>query len=133
MEKRMTPVKLILAGVFATALLSGCAGTAPVQNVSQSVIGTHSAQQVRQAILYAGLNRGWIMNQTTEGVIDGKILLRGHTAEIRVTYNKNSYQINYVGSNNMDAKNGKIHSNYNRWVANLNKDIQIELARQNIN
>ncbi|CAI0957115.1 hypothetical protein V2T44_10015 [Serratia ficaria] len=128
----MKPVKFILAGVIAAAALSGCAGTAPVQNVSQSVVGAHTSQQVRQAILYAGLNRGWIMNQTAEGVIDGKILLRGHTAEIRITYNQNSYQINYVGSSNMDAKNGKIHSNYNRWVANLNKDIQLELARQNI-
>jgi hypothetical protein len=128
----MKPLKIFLAGLFSVALLTGCASTAPVMNVNQSVIGTHNDAQIRQAILYAGLNRGWIMNQVSDGVIDGKILLRGHQANIRVTYNANSYQINYVSSSNMDAKDGKIHSNYNRWVANLNKDIQMELARQNI-
>ena len=132
MEKSMKPLKLILAGVFATVLASGCAGTVPVQNINQSIAGNHSEVQVRQAILYAGLNRGWIMNPTSEGMIDGKILLRGHRADIQITYNDNSYQIKYIGSSNMNAKEGKIHSNYNRWVANLNKDIQLELARQNI-
>ncbi|VEA62990.1 Uncharacterised protein [Serratia plymuthica] len=128
----MKPLKLILTGVFVAALASGCAGTAPVQNINQSIAGNHSEVQVRQAILYAGLNRGWIMNPTSEGMIDGKILRRGHSADIHITYNENSYQIRYIGSSNMDAKEGKIHSNYNRWVANLNKDIQLELARQNI-
>ncbi|MDT3251978.1 hypothetical protein QZQ97_13700 [Serratia sp. root2] len=128
----MKPLKLILTGVFVAVLVSGCAGTAPVQNINQTVAGNHSEVQVRQAILYAGLNRGWIMNPTSEGMIDGKILLRGHSADIHITYNANSYQIKYVGSSNMDAKEGKIHSNYNRWIANLNKDIQLELARQNI-
>ncbi|MEE4411232.1 MULTISPECIES: hypothetical protein [unclassified Serratia (in: enterobacteria)] len=128
----MKPLKLILTGVFVAALVSGCAGSTPVQNINQTIAGNHSEAQVRQAILYAGLNRGWIMNPTSEGMIDGKILLRDHSADIRITYNANNYQIKYIGSSNMDAKEGKIHSNYNRWVANLNKDIQLELARQNI-
>jgi hypothetical protein len=132
MDKSMKPFKLILTGVFAAMLVTGCAGTAPVKNVSQNIAGSHSNAQVRQAILSAGLNRGWIMNPTADGVIDGKILLRGHSADIRITYNTNSYQINYITSGNMDAKDGKIHPNYNRWVANLDKDIQLELARQNI-
>ncbi|MNG89843.1 hypothetical protein D3C79_487230 [compost metagenome] len=128
----MRPLKLILTGVFAAVLASGCAGTAPVQNINQTITGNHSEAQVRQAILYAGINRGWIMNPTSESMIDGKIVLRGHSADIHITYSTNSYQIKYVGSSNMDAEEGKIHSNYNRWVANLNKDIQLELARQNI-
>ncbi|WP_419246531.1 hypothetical protein [Serratia sp. NFX21] len=128
----MKSFKLILTAVFAAILVTGCAGTAPVKNVSQNIAGSHSNAQVRQAILSAGLSRGWIMNPTADGVIDGKILLRGHSADIRITYNTNSYQINYITSGNMDAKDGKIHPNYNRWVANLDKDIQLELARQNI-
>ncbi|MNG72350.1 hypothetical protein D3C79_307750 [compost metagenome] len=128
----MKSFKLILTAVFAAMLVTGCAGTAPVKNISQNIAGSHSNAQVRQAILSAGLNRGWIMNPTADGVIDGKILLRGHSADIRITYNTNSYQINYITSGNMDAKDGKIHPNYNRWVANLDKDIQLELARQNI-
>jgi hypothetical protein len=132
MEKSMKPLKLILTGVFAAVLISGCAGTAPVKNINQNVVGSHTDAQVRQAILSAGLNRSWMLNPTSDGVIDGKILLRGHSANIRITYNANSYQIKYLDSSNMDAKEGKIHPNYNRWVANLDKDIQIELARQNI-
>ncbi|MFZ2610310.1 MAG: hypothetical protein WAX32_04560, partial [Raoultella planticola] len=33
-----------------------------------------------------------------------------------------------VSSSNMLASGGKIHKNYNRWVHNLDKDIQVNLA-----
>ncbi|SQI32184.1 Uncharacterised protein [Serratia plymuthica] len=104
----------------------------PCKTSTKALPATTAKFRCVRPILYAWLNRGWIINPVSEGVIDGKILLRGHSADIRITYSTNRYQIRHVGSNNMDAKEGKIHSNYNRWVANLNKDIQLELARQNI-
>ncbi|TOO24649.1 hypothetical protein CGH40_22300, partial [Vibrio parahaemolyticus] len=43
-------------------------------------------------------------------------------------YNNKYYSIIYLNSVNLKASDGKIHRNYNRWVNNLNVDIQRALA-----
>jgi hypothetical protein len=47
------------------------------------------------------------------------------TADIQVLFTDDSYSINYLGSKNLDEnlRKMKIHKNYNRWIANLNKTI----------
>ncbi|WP_145557517.1 hypothetical protein [Yersinia aldovae] len=123
-------MKLFKALLIGFVFIAGCSSTTPIQNVSQTVIGSHTTSEVQKAILTGGINRGWVMMPASEGVINGKLINRGHTVEIKISYNTNNYQMKYIGSTNMDAKNGKIHSKYNRWIANLNKDIQIQLNRQ---
>lgn len=49
-------------------------------------------------------------------------------AEVRITYTATSYDIKYDSSLNLQASGGKIHKNYNRWVRNLDKDIQLNLS-----
>lgn len=128
----MKLLKTLLVGLVSIVFITGCAGTTPIQNVSQTVIGSHTTAEVQKAILAGGINRGWVMIPAAEGVINGKLINRDHTVEIQINYNANNYQIKYISSTNMDAKNGKIHSKYNRWIANLNKDIQIQLNRLSI-
>ncbi|MFA3780086.1 hypothetical protein [Yersinia sp. 1652 StPb PI] len=128
----MKLLKALLVGLVSITFIAGCAGTTPIQNVNQTIIGSHTTSEVQKAILAGGINRGWVMIPGAEGVINGKLINRDHTVEIQINYNANNYQIKYIGSTNMDAKNGKIHSKYNRWIANLNKDIQIQLNRLSI-
>ncbi|MGP2424497.1 hypothetical protein V1954_04210 [Yersinia sp. 2538 StPb PI] len=128
----MKLLKALLVGLVSITFIVGCAGTTPIQNVNQTIIGSHTTSEVQKAILAGGINRGWVMIPGAEGVINGKLINRDHTVEIQINYNANNYQIKYIGSTNMDAKNGKIHSKYNRWIANLNKDIQIQLNRPSI-
>ncbi|MEQ9722778.1 hypothetical protein ABQG65_16610 [Yersinia alsatica] len=125
----MKILKILLVGLVSIAFITGCAGTTPIQDVNQTVMGSHTASEVQRAILAGGISRGWIMVPASEGVINGKLINRDHIVEIRINYSANNYQIKYVGSTNMDAKNGKIHSKYNRWIANLNKDIQTKLVQ----
>lgn len=122
-----TLVKLFTAfAVIAT--LAGCARTAPVDNI-QSTVGTgHTAKQVRDAILTAGAQRKWIMNDAGTNVIRARQQSRDHVAEVRINYTATGYSINYESSSNLLASGGKIHKNYNRWVRNLDKDIQVSLA-----
>jgi hypothetical protein len=54
---------------------------------------------------------------------------RINSAEVRIPYTATSYSINYESSLNLKASNGKIHKNYNRWVHNLDHDIQLNLAQ----
>lgn len=117
------------AAVAVVGTLAGCVSrTAPIETVQSTVAAGHTEAQVRNAILKAGLNRQWIMNDAGPGVIKGRQQVRDHTANILIQYSANSYIIKYDGSTNLLAGEGKIHKNYNRWVHNLDKDIQISLS-----
>lgn len=108
--------------------LAGCARTAPIEQVNAIVSAGHTEAQVKDAIIKAGAQRQWIMSDAGPGVIKGKLQNRDHVADIKINYSATSYSIVYVSSINLMATNGKIHRNYNRWVHNLDKDIQVTLA-----
>lgn len=117
-----------VAAITIMGALAGCARTAPIVEVNSVVSAGHSAAQVKNAILKAGLQREWIMTEAGPGVIKGRLQARDHSADIKVTYSASSYSIHYENSMNLKAADGKIHKNYNRWVRNLDKDIQLNLS-----
>lgn len=116
------------AAIAVAGALAGCARTAPVEQIQTAVSAGHTEDQVKQAILRAGVQRQWIMSQTAPGAIAARQQARDHVVEVRINYSASGYSIHYVSSSNMMASGGKIHKNYNRWVHNLDKDIQVNLA-----
>ncbi|MDM7086163.1 hypothetical protein QUG53_05370, partial [Enterobacter asburiae] len=88
----------------------------------------HTADQVKTAILKAGQKRDWIMTETGPGMIKGRLQSRDHSVQVSIPYTATSYSINYENSLNLKAADGKIHKNYNRWVNNLDHDIQLNLS-----
>lgn len=108
--------------------LAGCARTAPIENVNTTVGAGHTTAQVKSAIFKAGAQRQWIMNEAGPGVIKARQQSRDHVAEVRINYTATGYTIKYDSSLNLQAADGKIHKNYNRWVNNLDKDIQVNLS-----
>jgi hypothetical protein len=69
------------------------------------------------------------MRASAPGVVNGTIHLRTHTAVIDVEYSTKSYNIVYRSSENLDARDGQIHKNYNGWIENLDNAIRRELLR----
>lgn len=124
--------KYLIAAIIAAATLTGCARTAPVQNIDQSVSGHYSDNQMRQAIIEAGIARKWVMTPVAPGVVNGRLAERGHAANIRIDYTPSQYHIRYVSSENLMADDNHIHRNYNRWINNLNQDIQLRLSAQQL-
>lgn len=121
--------KIGFALLVSAVLLTGCAPrTAPIENVSQTVGQSYSDDQMKQAIVQSGAANHWVMTPAGPGVMNGHLAERGHTADIRVNYTANSYQIQYVSSQNLKAGSGQIHRNYNRWIQNLSQGIQTRLA-----
>ena len=120
-------VKWCAAAVFVGAL-AGCARTAPIAQVHSIVSTGHTADQVKTAILKAGQKRDWIMTETGPGMIKGRLQSRDHSVQVSIPYTATSYSINYENSLNLKAAEGKIHKNYNRWVNNLDHDIQLNLS-----
>lgn len=120
-------VKWFFAFAVAGALV-GCARTAPIDQVHSTVTAGHTAEQVKMAILKAGQKRDWIMTEAGPGVIKGRLQSRDHSVQVSIPYTATSYSINYENSLNLKAADGKIHKNYNRWVNNLDHDIQLNLS-----
>ncbi|MDH2068604.1 hypothetical protein [Pantoea sp. GD03673] len=120
--------KTIFTLTVLAALLTGCARTAPIHNVNQTLTQRYSDNQMKLAIIEAGIGRKWVMTPVSPGVINGRLAQRDFVANIRITYTSQNYHIDYVSSENLKAGQGKIHSNYNRWIANLDQDIQLRLS-----
>ncbi|MBW9461320.1 hypothetical protein FHC49_08125 [Kluyvera sp. EC_51] len=110
------------------SVLAGCARTAPIEQVRSVVAAGHTTDQVKHAILHAGVQREWLMSESAPGTIKATQSTNGHVAIVNINYTSTSYSISYVSSINLKASGGKIHKNYNRWVRNLDKDIRLNLA-----
>ncbi|MDX7987027.1 hypothetical protein FE392_06730 [Xenorhabdus sp. 12] len=118
----------LLVSLVCIVTLAGCARNKPILFPQTTIMSHNSLPSVKKAILEAGKKRKWIMTEVAPGVIDGLQKSRDHEARIRITYTNKNYVISYAGSHNLRERNGTIHRSYNRWVNNLDKDIQLNLA-----
>ena len=112
--------------------LIGCTSQ-PLHNVENTPIPEHNngsqptMAQIEQAIISAAAKRRWSPKVEKPGLVSARIEVRSHTAEIEIPYSRAAFSIHYRDSENLDYHDGKIHRNYNRWIANLAMDIQQEL------
>lgn len=119
--------KLLCALMFAGAIV-GCS-TAEVLSIHDAPINANlQARDAGPVIEQALTVRGWQVAARRPGAIDAYIVVRQHRADIAITYNADSYSIAYRDSQGLNYRNGMIHRNYNRWIANLNADIQATMA-----
>lgn len=123
-----------MLSVALLAMLSffGC-GTPPIYNVNNSAIAVDkkaTLEDVEKAIMRAGGGLGWIIKKESPGVLKGTLILRTHVAIVSIKYTMDDYSITYVSSTNLnyDPTENTIHSNYNGWIQNLNKGIQVQLG-----
>ena len=129
----MRPFRIsILCLVLALALTS-CGRRAPLENVHDAPFNTQQNAQlveIRDAIIDAGRQRGWILMPQGAGVIRGGILVRNkHKVDVEILYDVEKFSIIYLSSKNMnyEERDGKpyIHPNYISWINNLKQDIQV--------
>lgn len=106
--------------------------TAPVNNVNDATVVANvknvSSEQVRKAIIRAGGGLGWLMKDAGPGKLEGTLKLRSHMAKVDIPYSSQSYSILYKDSANLNYDGNNIHSNYNGWIQNLQKAIQVQLS-----
>ncbi len=118
--------------IMAAVLLAGCR-TAPIYNVSDAGIPTgtkqRTLQDVEAAIVRAGDKLGWNMRPIKPGEVQGTLALRTHTAVVSIPYTTSKYSIQYKSSVNLNHDGNMIHSNYNGWIQNLERRINVELEQ----
>ncbi|HIV55145.1 MAG TPA: hypothetical protein H9898_05130 [Candidatus Anaerobiospirillum stercoravium] len=123
-------LSILCAGAMMLSV-TACSFTAPINEYGGSIpVGVTSAE-VKQVIKDAGAKRDWIVKDMGNGVCEATYIARGHQIVVKVTYDKDSYEISYVSSQGMkvDTQEGTIHRNYNRWVNNLKHDIDLGLLQ----
>ena len=126
-------VKIFLM-IIAGLVIIGCRAS-PVYNVEDASIVSAAGkefteEQVRTAIMQAGSTLGWTMKPVSDGHLVGTLFLRKHMAQVDIKYTTNSYSITYKDSQELsfDEEAGTIHSNYNGWIQNLQKNIDSRLT-----
>jgi hypothetical protein len=129
MTRTNTRIAIILALIL-SAVACKEVTTQPMRSVHGSMVPSGlTMEQVRDGILFAGPQRGWVLQDVRDGVIRAEIHRRTHTAVVEISYDESEYSIDYVDSIDLDASDGMIHRTYNRWVTNLDLDIRTELMR----
>jgi len=121
----------ILVVVVAATLLGACRTAPTVYQVKDAAVVTNvanaSKEDVRKAIMRAGGGLGWQLKDNGPNALIGTLLLRSHTAIVDIPYSATQYSILYKDSTNLNYDGVGIHKNYNGWIQNLNKAINVQL------
>jgi hypothetical protein len=121
----------IFAIIFIAVLLGACR-TATVYEVKDAAVVSNapkiSKDDVRKAIVRAGSGLGWQIKDNGPNALIGTLMLRDHVAIVDIPYSEKHYSINYKNSTNLNYDGTTIHSNYNGWVQNLSKAINVQLG-----
>ena len=125
-------ISIAFSGLAVALVMAGCT-TVPIMNVADAVVASPtgkavSSEQVRAAIVRAGVALGWQMKDEGPNLLVGTLQLRTHTAVVEIPYSTSNYSIKYRSSINLEESGGKIHKNYTGWVQNLTKGINAQLG-----
>lgn len=124
---------VLLAGmIFSLLMFSNAAFAAPplIVNIENSPITSNQVltiMDVERAIVQGCRVRGWQPRVIEPGHIEAVLYIRSHVAKVDIRFDTKTYSIKYKDSTNLDYRNGRIHRNYNKWVQNLNNDIQSKI------
>lgn len=100
----------------------------PIQTFTGTIPPGITQEDMRKAIYESGINRGWTLQDIDENTFRATYAVRSHQVVCDVVLTDGNFSVKYVSSRNMDAENGQIHHNYNRWANNLCHDIQVKIA-----
>lgn len=135
MKKILRLLAITLA--LAAAANAFARGNVPVVN-RESIPATNiagkpvSADQIRNALITAGAQRGWNIKPTGPGSATAFLDVRGkHSVTVDITYKAGEYSIKYRDSTNLkyDPAANSIHPKYNEWVQKLIDDTRVQLLK----
>ncbi len=101
-----------------------------------------TARQVRAAIIAGGAIHGWMLKNEDTGKLVLKLEKGKYYVELNLPYSADGYRIEYVRSENLNyegpgagasgpaqsIEGATIHSGYGRWLENLTRAINSQIA-----
>lgn len=94
-------------------------------DISESIDVVKMNDSIRQSLI----KFHWVIIQDSESEFIAEFSKNGGImAQISVKYDEYGYSIEYLDSSNLSVnlEKMKIHYNFNRWIANLNRDIYLK-------
>ena len=121
-------IRAILSTVLILAATVAHARTGIIDINDAAIPAGLNLDAITNAIAAGVVDRSWTPKVVGPGHVEAHLFIRSHVAIVDITFDESAYSITYKDSDNLDYKNGRIHRNYNRWVANLNQALQRKLA-----
>lgn len=125
-------MRILLTMLLCLVACGGCRTTNSIYEVRDTMIVSNlshpSKEDVRKAILRAGASLGWQLKENGPDALIGTLMLRSHVAVVDIPYSASSYSITYKSSTNLNYTGTSIHSNYNGWIQNLHRAINVQLG-----
>jgi hypothetical protein len=123
--------------LFVALAVSSCSSIRlkPLSNISGSAVPSGlNASDVKSAILVSGAMSGWVItpSKKLKSTLNAKLMVRQHMIEVSIPYSDKEYSFTYKNSHNMfyDPSQMLIHRKYGAWIANLKKEIYMNLIRK---
>ena len=111
-------------------ILYGCQGNRIYKVKEEKILSINmkikSLAEIRNDIVSAGTPLGWVFAEKAPGHLVGTLAVRMQMAIVDVKYNKKVYSIAYKDSENLDYNGKSIHPNYNDWVKDLSRNINLK-------
>ena len=90
----------------------------------------YTNKQMQNSIVYASKKLGWKVKSIVDNKITVEYILRNkHKALVDIRYSDSIYSINYLDSENLKYDGESIHNVYNKWILDLEKEININLEK----
>ncbi len=119
---------LVYAGILLCwFVFQGC--STKINNITDSPIDSYqgntlSLPQIRQAIIKAGLQKNWVMEEKKPGEITGRLNPGRYSVIVAIPYTAKNYSILYRNSTGLKANGQKIHRKYKRIINELQNAIR---------
>ncbi len=127
-EMKVNRQTLVYAGIFLCwFIFQGC--TTKITNITdtpiQSYQGTRlSLGEIRQAIIKAGHQKRWVMNDNKPGELTARFNPGKYSVEVAIPYSTKNYSILYRTSTGLKANGKKIHRTYKKLINELQNAIR---------
>jgi hypothetical protein len=91
------------------------------------------AEKIRATVRNSVLSRGWVPSDKGAGVVEARIDKKNLVAIVTIAFDAKNVRIRYKSSEGFsyegEGAGATIHSRYNSWIKNMEKDITLNLSR----
>ena len=121
--------------IFVAILVLGCGGGTPVYVAKQSTLLSEqkaTLSDVESAIREGAAKRKWSVKKESSGLLSAQMNAQNkYPITVTISFTEKGYMIEHKESQNLkyDAATQTIHPSYNKWIKNLENDINYELSK----
>jgi len=120
-------------GMVVLLVMAACNRMQPIYNVVDRPIPSQtqnlSLDEIGRNIVIAGTRHHWRFDRLAPGQLRASYSEKTYEAVVLISFTQQAYSIHLDQTVNLKENGDEIHRTYNRWVMNLERDIDDQLSR----